>query len=196
MEERQVTVGGTTFPLPRPFLVLATENPIELEGTYPLPEAQVDRFLFKALVDYPGQADERAVVDAHLAAEPPAVGPVLTLPELSEMAGTSRAVHMDARIREYCVRLARSTRNDNREGVPALRQWVRYGASPRAALGLALAAQALALVRGRAYAIPEDVKEIAPAVLRHRLILSLEAQAEEVSVEELVRELLLAVEVP
>src|SRR5512136_1743239 len=196
MEERQVTVGGTTFPLPRPFLVLATENPIELEGTYPLPEAQVDRFLFKAVVSYPGHSDELAVVDSRLAAQPPAVRPVLTLPELAEMASTAREVRVDARIREYCVRLARSTRNNGHDTLPALRQWVRYGASTRAALGLAVAAQALALLRGRGYAIPEDVKEVAPAVLRHRLILSLEAQAEEVNVEDLVRELLLAVEVP
>jgi MoxR-like ATPase len=196
MEERQVTIGGTTFPLPRPFLVLATENPIELEGTYPLPEAQVDRFLFKALVPYPAHADELAVVDTHLAAEPVAVRPVLALAELAEMAATARAVRVDTRIREYCVRLVRSTRHDGRETLAALRQWVRYGASPRAALGLALAAQALALVRGRSYVIPEDVKEVAPAVLRHRLIVTLEAQAEEVDVEGLIRELLLAVEVP
>ncbi len=196
MEERQVTIGGTTFPLPRPFLVLATENPIELEGTYPLPEAQVDRFLFKALVGYPAHSDERAVVDAHLAAEPPTVRPLLTLAEIAEMVATARTVHVDARIREYCVRLVRSTRNGGRDTLPALRQWVRYGASPRAALGLALAAQALALVRGRGYVIPEDVKEIAPAILRHRLIFTLEAQAEEVDVEGLIGELLLAVEVP
>jgi MoxR-like ATPase len=196
MEERQVTIGGTTFPLPRPFLVLATENPIELEGTYPLPEAQVDRFLFKALVGYPGHADERAVVDAHLAAEPAAIRPVLALAELAEMSATASDVHVDARIREYCVRLVRSTRNGGRDTVSALRQWVRYGASPRAALGLALAARALALVRGRSYVIPEDVKEVAPAVLRHRLIFTLEAQAEEIDVEGLIRELLLAVEVP
>jgi MoxR-like ATPase len=196
MEERQVTIGGTSFPLPRPFLVLATENPIELEGTYPLPEAQVDRFLFKALVGYPEHADERAVVDAHLAAEAPVVRPVLSLAELAEMAATAREVHVDARIREYCVRLVRSTRNGGRDTLPALHQWVRYGASPRAALGLALAARALALVRGRSYVIPEDVKEVAPAVLRHRLIFTLEAQAEEVDIEGLLHELLLAVEVP
>ncbi|MGD1148945.1 MAG: AAA family ATPase [Thermoanaerobaculaceae bacterium] len=196
MEERQVTIGGRTFPLPRPFLVLATENPIEQEGTYPLPEAQVDRFLFKVLVDYPGHSDELAVVDAHLAAEPTAVRPVVSTDEISEMAASARAVHVDTRIREYAVRLARATRNGGRDGVPALASWVRYGASPRAAIALAKAAQALALVRGRSYVIPEDVKEVAPAVLRHRLILSLEAQAEQVDVERLVHELLLAVELP
>ncbi len=196
MEERQVTVGGQTFPLPRPFLVLATQNPIEQEGTYPLPEAQVDRFLFKVLVDYPGHADELAVVDAHLAAEPVAVRPVLAPGEIAEMAAGARAVHVDPRIREYAVRLSRATRNGGRDGVAGFASWVRYGASPRAAIALARSAQALALVRGRTYVIPEDVKEVAPAVLRHRLILTLEAQAEQVDVEQLVRELLLAVEVP
>jgi MoxR-like ATPase len=196
MEERQGTIGGTTFALPRPFFVLATENPIELEGTYPLPEAQVDRFLFKTLVDYPGHADELAVVDAHLAASHTSVRPVLALAELAEMVATARNVRVDARIREYCVRLVRSTRSGDHGALSSLRQWVRFGASPRAALGLALAAQALALVRGRSYVIPEDVKEVAPAVLRHRLITTLEAQAEEVDVEELIHELLLAVEVP
>ena len=196
MEERQVTIGGTTFPLPRPFLVLATENPIELEGTYPLPEAQVDRFLFKALVRYPGHGDEVAVVAAHLGGAPPQVRAVLTLAEVAEMSATARTVHVDARIREYCVRLVRATRGEGQDMLPALRQWVRYGASPRAALGLALGAQALALLRGRGYVIPEDVKEVAPAVLRHRLIFTLEAQAEEVDVEGLIGELLLAVEVP
>ena len=196
MEERQVTVGGQTYPLPRPFLVLATQNPIEQEGTYPLPEAQVDRFLFKVLVEYPGHADELAVVDAHLAAEPAAVRSVLAPDELAEMAAGARAVHVDPRIREYAVRLVRATRHGARDGVAGFAAWVRYGASPRAAIALARSAQALALVRGRAYVIPEDVKEVAPAVLRHRLILSLEAQAEQVDVEQLVRELLMAVELP
>ncbi|HUK11929.1 MAG TPA: AAA family ATPase [Thermoanaerobaculaceae bacterium] len=196
MEERQVTIGGQTFPLPRPFLVLATENPIELEGTYPLPEAEVDRFLFKVRVDYPGAAEERVIVDAHLAERRAEVRPVLALDELAAMTAAVRQVHVDARIREYCVRLVRATRDGGRETAPALRGWVRWGASPRAAVALALATRATALLRGRGYAVPEDVKEVAPAVLRHRLILKLEAQAEEVDVEQLVRELLLAVEVP
>jgi MoxR-like ATPase len=196
MEERQVTIGGQTFALPRPFLVLATENPIELEGTYPLPEAQVDRFLLKVRVDYPAHDEELAVVDAHLAAEWPVVRPIVSLEALEAMTATVRTVHLDARIREYCVHLARSTRDGAREGGAPLRGWVRWGASPRAAVALARGAQALAFLRGRAYAIPEDVKEVAPAVLRHRLILRLEAQAEDVDVERLIDELLLAVEVP
>jgi MoxR-like ATPase len=196
MEERQVTIGGQTFALPRPFLVLATENPIELEGTYPLPEAQVDRFLLKVRVDYPAHEDELAVVDAHLAAEWPQVREVLSLADLVAMIATVREVHLDPRIREYCVRLARATREGNREFAPALRGWVRWGASPRAAVALARAAQAVAFLHDRGYAIPEDVKEVAPAVLRHRIILKLEAQAEEVDVEALVAELLLSVEVP
>lgn len=196
MEERQVTIGGRTFPLPRPFLVLATENPIEIEGTYPLPEAQVDRFLFKVLVDYPAHADERAVVDAHLAAEAGPLPPSLTTAQLAEVAATAKEVHVDARIREYAVRIARATRHGGPDHTAALTNWVRYGASPRASIALARAAQALALLRGRSYAIPEDVKEVAPAILRHRLVLTLDAQAEGIDVEQLVRELLLAVEVP
>ncbi len=196
MEERQVTIGGRTFPLPRPFLVLATQNPIELEGTYPLPEAQVDRFLLKVRVDYPSHDEELAVVDAHVAAEWPQVRTVLSLEELSAMIGTVRGEHLDPRIREYCVSIARATRDGGRESAAALRGWVRWGASPRAAVALARAAQAAAFLRGRGYVIPEDVKAVAPAVLRHRIILKLEAQAEEVDVETLIGELLSTVEVP
>ncbi len=196
MEEHQVTIGGQTFPLPRPFVVLATENPIELEGTYPLPEAQVDRFLFKVLVPYPAAADELLVVNGHLEPGVPAVREVLSLDELEETAAAVEDVRVDARIREYCVRLVRASRTGDGEGTEALRPWVRYGASPRAAVALARAARALALLRSRGYVIPEDVKEIAPAVLRHRLILTLEAQAEGVSADRLVDSLLLAVEVP
>jgi len=195
MEERQVTIGGTTFPMPRPFLVLATENPIELEGTYPLPEAQVDRFLFKVRVPYPAEADERRVVDAHLDDGIPKVEPVLSLADLDLACRATAEVRVDPRIREYCVRVVRATRGNGGRGGP-LGAWVRYGASPRAAVALAVAARALALLRGRSWAIPEDVKEVAPAVLRHRLILNLEAQAEEVEVDDLIGQLLLSVEVP
>ncbi|MBI4915676.1 MAG: AAA family ATPase [Acidobacteria bacterium] len=195
MEERQVTIGGTTFPMPKPFLVLATENPIELEGTYPLPEAQVDRFLFKVRVPYPAEADERRVVDAHLDDGIPEVEPVLSLADLDLACRATAEVRVDPRIREYCVRVVRATRGNGGRGGP-LGAWVRYGASPRAAVALAVAARALALLRGRSWAIPEDVKEVAPAVLRHRLILNLEAQAEEVDVDELIGQLLLSVEVP
>jgi MoxR-like ATPase len=196
MEERQVTIGGRTFPLPEPFLVLATENPIELEGTYPLPEAQVDRFLFKVRVAYPAAADERLVVDGHLAQGLPAVRPVLGLDELATMTATAGEVQVDPRVRDYCVRVVRATRPEDGQQADALRPWVRLGASSRAAVALAIASRALALVRGRSYVIPEDVKEVAPAVLRHRLLLTLEAQAESTDVDDLVRELLLAVEVP
>ena len=196
MEERQVTIGGRTFPLPRPFLVLATENPIEIEGTYPLPEAQVDRFLFKVLVDYPAHEDELAIVDAHLVPGAAADRPLLSTEQLAEVAATTNEIRLDDRIREYAVRIARATRHGDHDRLAALTNQVRYGASPRAAIALARAARALALLRGRGYAIPEDVKEVAPAVLRHRLVLTLDAQADGVAVEQLVRELLLAVEVP
>ncbi|MGE5234748.1 MAG: AAA family ATPase [Acidobacteriota bacterium] len=196
MEERQVSIGGTTFRLPEPFLVLATENPIELEGTYPLPEAQVDRFLFKVTVSYPTAEDERRVVDAHLDEGLPSVQPTLTLERLAEITAAVGEVQVDPRIRDYCVRVVRASRSENGQQSERLRPWVRLGASSRAAVALATAARALALVRGRSYVIPEDVKEIAPAVLRHRLLLTLEAQAENVNVDHLVHDLLLAVEVP
>jgi MoxR-like ATPase len=196
MEERQVTIGGRTFPLPEPFLVLATQNPIELEGTYPLPEAQVDRFLFKVAISYPPPADEGRIVAAHLAGELPRVRPVLSLEALAEAEAAVGLVRVDERVREYCVRLTRASRPDEATHPARLRPWVRYGASPRAAVALARAARAAALLRSRAWALPEDVKEVAPAVLRHRLVLSLEAQAEAIDVERLVEELLLSVEVP
>lgn len=196
MEERQVTVGGQTFPLPTPFVVMATQNPIELEGTYPLPEAQIDRFLFKVAVRYPAPDAERAVVDAHLASGIPAVQPMLSLDELDQLTSATRTVRMDGRLREYCVRLTRATRPDDETSSGDIRTWVRYGASPRAAVALAVAARGLALVRGRGFVIPEDVKEVAPAVLRHRLVLTLDAQAEEIDPEELLAGVLLRVDVP
>ena len=196
MEERQVTVGGQTFPLPRPFVVLATQNPIELDGTYPLPEAQIDRFLFKVAVRYPEAAAERAVVDAHLESGIATIDPVLSLGELEEMTATIGLIRVDGRLREYCVRLVRATRPGDATTSGEIRAWVRFGASPRAAVALAVAARALALTRGRGFVIPEDIKEVAPAVLRHRLVLTLDAQAEEVDTEELLAAMLLQVEVP
>lgn len=196
MEERQVTVGGQTFPLPRPFVVLATQNPIELEGTYPLPEAQIDRFLFKVTVRYPGAAAELAVVDAHLETGIAPIAPVLSLGDLEEITATAGLIRVDSRLREYCVRLVRATRPGDGTTSAEIRAWVRFGASPRAAVALAVAARALALTRGRGFVIPEDIKEVAPAVLRHRLVLTLDAQAEDVDTEELLAAVLLQVEVP
>ncbi len=196
MEERQVTIGNTTFPLPAPFVVLATQNPIEQEGTYPLPEAQLDRFLLKSLVDYPGPQEERQVLDAHLGDTFPSATQVSSLQEISELAAVARQVYVDTRIRSYIVDLVAATRSPAAVGLGDLVPLVAYGASPRASIALALASRALALVRGRAYVSPEDVKELAPAVLRHRLVLTYEAEAEGTSVSEIIERVLLAVEVP
>jgi len=196
MQERQVTIGSTTFLLPDPFVVLATQNPIEQEGTYPLPEAQLDRFLLKILVDYPSEQEERVIVDAHLGKEPSLPGKEVGLEVISQLAEMTRTVYVDDRVREYIVSLIHATRYPVAVGLGDLVPLIAFGASPRGSLALALAARALALVRGRAYVTPEDVKELAPAALRHRLVLTYEAEAEGVTAEEVIERVLLAVEVP
>jgi MoxR-like ATPase len=196
MEERQVTIGDTTFELPRPFVVLATQNPIEQEGTYPLPEAQLDRFLFKVRVDYPTAAEELRVLELHLGEAFPAARRATSLEEMAQLEETSRQVYLDDRIRDYIVALVSATRRPAEVGLGDLVPLIAFGASPRASIALAVGARALALVRGRAFVTPEDVKELAPAVLRHRLVLTYEAEAEGATVEEIVDRVLLAVEVP
>jgi len=196
MEERQVTIGDTTFELPRPFVVLATQNPIEQEGTYPLPEAQLDRFLFKVQVDYPTAAEELRVLELHLGESFPTARPATSLEEMAQLEETSRQVYLDDRIRDYIVALVSATRRPAEVGLGDLVPLIAFGASPRASIALAVGARALALVRGRAFVTPEDVKELAPAVLRHRLVLTYEAEAEGATVEEIVDRVLLAVEVP
>jgi len=196
MQERQVTIGETTHPLPVPFLVFATQNPIEQEGTYPLPEAQVDRFLLKAKVDYPTQAEERAILDRMVAGEPPAVARVLTRDALLRIAALVLDVYLDERIRDYMVALVRATRSPQEVGLGEMAHLVAFGASPRATLAFSHAARAVALLRGRGFVIPEDVKEIAKDVLRHRILLTYEAEAENVTTDELVERLLERVEVP
>ncbi len=196
MEERQVTIGDTTFPLPDPFFVLATQNPIEQEGTYPLPEAQLDRFLFKVLVDYPRVEDERRVLEFHLGEAFPEPRRVSSLEELADIETVAREVYLDERIRSYIVSLVAATRTPAEVGLGDLVPLIAFGASPRASIALALGSRALALVRGRAFVTPEDVKELAPAVLRHRIVPTYEAEAEGATVEEMTDRLLLAVEVP
>ncbi len=196
MEERQVTIGDRTFPLPDPFFVLATQNPIEQEGTYPLPEAQLDRFLLKLVVDYPSPEEERRVLDLHLDGAFPEGRAVMDVAEVRELERAAAAVYLDDRIRNYIVALVGATREPERVGLGDLRPLIAYGASPRATIALAKGARALALLRGRAYVTPEDVKELAPAALRHRLVLSYEAEAEGVGADEIVDRVLLAVEVP
>ncbi len=196
MEERQVTIGGTTFPLPDPFVVLATQNPIEQEGTYPLPEAQLDRFLLKIVVGYPDAEDERRVLDFHLAQSFPTPRPTATLEELRGLEGVTAQVYVDERIKSYILGLVAATRRPAEVGLGDLVPLIAFGASPRASIALAVTSRALALVRGRAFVTPEDIKELAPAVLRHRLVLTYEAEAEGTTVEEIIERVLLAVEVP
>jgi len=185
MQEQQVTLGGETFEVPKPFLVLATQNPIESEGTYALPEAQVDRFLFKLLVDYPTPSDEAAVVELSLA-DPPEVREVLHIDELLRFRRIAALVTVDRRAIAYAVRLADATRNPERHGLPDLTPLVEYGASPRGPIGMVQAARALALLRGRDYATAADVRDVAPDVLRHRLILSYEALADGIKPDDIL----------
>jgi MoxR-like ATPase len=196
MEERQVTIGDSTHPLPEPFVVLATENPIEQEGTYPLPEAQLDRFLFKVLVDYPSPEEERRVLEFHLAETFPRPRRVVDLHQLVELEEVVHQVYLDDRIRAYIISLVGATRKPAEVGLGDLVPLIGFGASPRASIALAVGTRALAMVRGRSYVTPEDVKELAPLVLRHRMVLTYEAEAEGVTVEEVVDRMLLAVEVP
>ena len=196
MQERQVTLGGETMKLPSPFLVLATENPIEQEGTYPLPEAQVDRFMFKVLLDYPNQAEERKILDrmAFTSADTQ-VNPVIQLDEILGARKLVDQIQVDEKIRDYIVKIVLATRQ------PAdfkldLKHFIQFGASPRATIYLTVAAKAWALLQGRDYVVPEDVKSIGPDVLRHRIILTYEAEAQAVTTDALVKQVLNAVPVP
>jgi MoxR-like ATPase len=195
MQERQVTLGSTTFSLPDPFFVMATENPIEQEGTYPLPEAQVDRFLMKVVITYPSAEEERIIVDRMSTGSPPAVSAVISPEDILRARTVADQLYVDGRIRDYVVKLVQATRHPSKFKVAA-EGYIRYGASPRATLFLTLAAKAHAFIKGRAYVTPEDVKSVAMDVLRHRLILTYEAEAESVTTENLVSRILESVEVP
>ena len=196
MQEHQVTIGDTTYPLPEPFLVLATENPIDQEGTYPLPEAQVDRFMLKLKVGYPSKDDERVILDRMSSTAPNLnVEAVTTLDAISEARKLVNDVFVDPKIRDYIVDLILATRNPEQYKLK-LGQYIQFGASPRATISLTLAAKAWALMQGRAYVVPQDIKEIGIDVLRHRVIPSYEAEAEEISSEDLVTSIFDAVPVP
>ncbi|MGE5233954.1 MAG: AAA family ATPase [Acidobacteriota bacterium] len=196
MEERQVTLGQTTYPLAEPFLVLATQNPIEQEGTYPLAEAQTDRFMLKLRLRYPSRAEEQEILERMLVERDFEVRPLLDRERLLALRRTVDSVYLDAKIRGYVLDLVAATREPRAAGLDDLSNLIGFGASPRATLYLARAAKAMALVRGRGYVIPEDVKELAPDVLRHRIIPTYEAEAEEVTADDLVARLLDRVEVP
>ena len=197
MQERQVTIGGETFRLPEPFLVLATQNPIENEGTYPLPEAQLDRFLLKVTVGYPSRVEEREVLEQVSVEEAPR--PVTRLAEPSQVLAARRTIaglHLDPRLADYIVDLVRATREPAAIGLGALAPMIAYGASPRASIALAQTARAHAFLRGRDYVGPEDVQALAPDVLRHRIVLTFDAEAEGLDADGVVRQVLAAVPVP
>jgi MoxR-like ATPase len=195
MQERQVTIGRETYPLPNPFLVMATQNPIEADGTYPLPEAQVDRFMLKVLVDYPTETEEFVIVERMIGVLD-IVQRVMTEPQLLALQEAVQSVFVDPALIEYGIRLARATRNPASVGLGELARYITYGVSPRASIYLASAARALALVRGRNYVLPEDLQSLAPDVLRHRLVLSYEALGDNVTSDELVRVILAAIPPP
>jgi MoxR-like ATPase len=196
MQERQVTLGGETLPLPSPFLVLATENPIDQEGTYPLPEAQVDRFMFKVLLDYPSFEEERKILDrmAFTALEMK-LKPVVGLDEILRTRKLVDQIHVDEKVRDYIVHIVFATRTPEKYKLE-IKHFIQYGASPRATIYLTVAAKAWALLQGRSYVTPEDVKSIGPDVLRHRIILTYEAEAQAVTSDSLIQKIFKAVPVP
>ena len=195
MQERQVTIGRETHKVPDPFLVLATQNPIETEGTYALPEAQVDRFMLKVLVGYPSATEEFVIVERMTGKLDP-VAQVLSTASLLELQRNADAVYVDPALMEYAVRLATATRAPQAHGMPELQHYITYGASPRASINLILTARALAYVRGRDYAIPQDVVDMARDVMRHRLVLSFEALSDNVSADDVLTTILQKIPVP
>lgn len=196
MQERQVTLGGETMPLPSPFLVLATENPIDQEGTYPLPEAQVDRFMFKVLLDYPSFEEERKILDRMAFTSPETtVEPVIPLDEILRTRKLVDQIHVDPKVRDYIVHVVFATRTPEKYKLD-IKHFIQFGASPRATIFLTLAAKAWALLQGRDYVTPEDIKSIGPDVLRHRIILTYEAEAQGVTTDTLISKVFNAVEVP
>ncbi|HEX7599609.1 MAG TPA: MoxR family ATPase [Polyangia bacterium] len=196
MQERQVTVGDVTHPLPDPFLVMATQNPIEQEGTYALPEAQLDRFMLMVKVGYPTKEDERTIMDRMTTGTSLRAGPVATPHQIAEARSVLNQIYIDEKIRDYIVNIVHATRDPKAYGLPELQKFIEYGASPRASIYLNLAARAHAFLRRRGYVTPEDIKAIGVDVLRHRVILTYEAEAEDMTSEQVVRKLFEQIEVP
>ena len=196
MQEKQVTIGSQTFHLPQPFLVMATQNPIEQEGTYPLPEAQMDRFMMKVIVDYPTIEEERLIVRENLAGSLPVVKPVTTTEEILSARKVVREVYIDEKIERYVADIVFATRYPDRYGLKDLKDMIEFGGSPRASICLAKAARAYAFVKRRGYVVPEDVRAVAHDVLRHRIGLTYEAEATNVTSEEIVSKIINKVEVP
>jgi MoxR-like ATPase len=197
MQERQVTIGDTTYKLPEPFLVLATQNPIEQEGTYPLPEAQVDRFMLKVIVNYPSKSEEQMIIRQNtLGLSFPPINPVASTSEILTAKELVRQVYLDEKVESYILDIVFATRFPDKYSLPKLKPLIGFGGSPRASINLALAAKAYAFLNKRGYVIPEDVRSICKDVLRHRIGLTYEAEAENVNVEQIIDEILRVVNVP
>ena len=196
MQERQVTIGDTTYKLGELFLVLATQNPIEQEGTYPLPEAQVDRFMLKVIVDYPSREEEKEIVERMTREPDPPISAVIHADAIMRARKVIRDIYVDEKIMDYVLDLVIATRDPAKRQLSELKPYIEFGASPRASIYLVMAARARAFLKGRAYVTPEDVKQLAPDVLRHRIIITYEAEAEEVTSSDIVQRILDHVEVP
>lgn len=196
MQERQVTIGKDTFRLPEPFLVLATQNPIEQEGTYPLPEAQVDRFMLKVIIDYPKQEEEKLIIRQNISGDKVSVKPILKAEEIIEARKVVRQVYLDEKIEKYIVDIVFATRYPEKYDLKELKEMIGFGGSPRASINLALAARSYAFIKRRGYVIPEDVRAVAHDVLRHRIGLTYEAEASNLTSDEIVSKILNKVEVP
>jgi MoxR-like ATPase len=196
MQERQVTIGENTFRLDEPFLVLATQNPIEQEGTYPLPEAQVDRFMLKVIIDYPSFEEEKSIVRENLLKVFPVPSSVLKIDDIIRARNVVREVYMDEKIENYILNIVFATRNPEKAGLPEFKNMISFGGSPRASINLALASKAYAFIRRRGYVIPEDVRAVCSDVLRHRIGLTYEAEAENINQDNIISQILNIVEVP
>ena len=196
MQERQVTIGDETFKLPEPFLVMATQNPIEQEGTYPLPEAQVDRFMLKVVVSYPKKDEEKQIIRMNNSGEFPKASPVVKPEDIVRARNVVRDVYMDEKIERYIVDIVYATRTPEEYGLGKIKDLISFGGSPRASISLAMAAKAFAFIRRRGYVIPEDVRAVCNEVLRHRIGLTYEAEAENVTTEQIIAEVINAVQVP
>ena len=196
MQERQVTIGDMTYKLEEPFLVMATQNPIEQEGTYPLPEAQVDRFMLKVIINYPKKEEEKLIIRQNISGVKPDIKPILTKNEILEARKVVREVYLDEKIERYIVDIVFATRFPQEHGLANLSNMIAFGASPRASINLALAARAYAFIKRRGYVIPEDIRAVCHDVMRHRIGLSYEAEANNLTSEEVISEILNKVEVP
>jgi MoxR-like ATPase len=196
MQEKQVTIGSQSFLLPKPFMVLATQNPIEQEGTYPLPEAQVDRFMLKLVITYPSIEEEKLIMRENTAMEFPVADKILSLDDILQSRITVKEVYMDEKIEQYILNIVFATRNPANYNLPAYKSLISYGASPRASINLARAAKAYAFIKHRGFVIPEDVRAICLDVLRHRIGLTYEAEAENITSEDIITDILNNIEVP